>query len=113
MAHPLAHAESSAKKFGGKPADYLAVHNWLDESKAYVSDWRHRAMRHHAEGIFMAERIFGVSIQNSDGKDVPVRYIAEQHVKEDLGRIPTVQDWLSNLMPQPWMRGQRLRQEET
>jgi hypothetical protein len=25
---------------------------------------------------------------------VPVRYVGEQHVKEDLGRIPTAQDWL-------------------
>jgi hypothetical protein len=29
MAHPLKHAESSAKKFGGKPEDYLPIHNWL------------------------------------------------------------------------------------
>jgi hypothetical protein len=34
MAHPLRHAESSARKFGGKPEDYLAIHNWFDESKA-------------------------------------------------------------------------------
>jgi hypothetical protein len=108
MAHPLAHAESSAKKFGGVAADYLAIHSWFDESKAFVSDYRHRAMRHHAEGIFLAEKIFGVSIKNSDGKDVPVRYIGEQHVKEDLGRVPTAQDWFENICPQPWMRGQRL-----
>lgn len=110
MAHPLAHAESSARKFGGKSGDYLAIHNWFDESKAFVSDWRHRAMRHHSEGIFLAEKIFGVSIRNSDGRMVPVRYVGEQHVKEDLGRVPTVQDWLQNLAPQPWMRGQKLPQ---
>jgi hypothetical protein len=63
MAHPLVHAQSSAKKFGGKPEDYLAIHNWFDESKAYFADFRHRALRHHAEGIFLAERIFGVSIK--------------------------------------------------
>jgi hypothetical protein len=28
MAHPFKHAESSAKKFGGKAEDYL-VDNWL------------------------------------------------------------------------------------
>jgi len=33
MAHPLKHAQSSAKKFGGQAEDYLAVHNWFDESK--------------------------------------------------------------------------------
>jgi outer membrane protein OmpA-like peptidoglycan-associated protein len=31
-----------------------------------------------------------------------VRYVAEQHVKEDLGHIPTAQDWLSQIHPQPW-----------
>jgi uncharacterized protein DUF6915 len=34
MAHPLKHDESSTKTFGGKSADYLAIHNWFDESKA-------------------------------------------------------------------------------
>jgi hypothetical protein len=38
MAHPLKHAESSAKKFGGKPDDYLPIHNWFDESKAFLAD---------------------------------------------------------------------------
>jgi hypothetical protein len=62
--------------------------------KHFVADFRHRALRHHAEGIFLAEKLFGVAIINSDGKKVPVRYLGEQHVKEDLGRIPTAQDWL-------------------
>ena len=52
MAHPLKHAQNSARKFGGKPEDYLPIHNWFDESKAFVADFRHRALRHHAEGIF-------------------------------------------------------------
>ncbi len=34
MAHPIKHAESSARRFGGKAEDYLAIHNWFDESKA-------------------------------------------------------------------------------
>ena len=108
MAHPLKHAQNSAKKFGGKAEDYLAIHNWFDESKAFFADFRHRALRHHAEGIFLCERIYGVSIVNSDGTRVPVRYIAEQHIKEDLGRIPTAQDWLSEIHPKPWMYGRRL-----
>ena len=107
MAHPLQHAESSARKFGGKPEDYIAIHNWFDASKAFHADFRHRALRHHAEGVFLCEQIFGMSITNSDGKPVPVRYIGEQHVKEDLGRIPTVQDWLSKIQPERWMYGQR------
>jgi hypothetical protein len=108
MAHPLRHAESSAKKFGGKAEDYLPIHHWFDESKAFFPDFRHRALRHHAEGIFLAEKLFGVTIVNSDGKQIPVRYVGEQHVREDLGSIPTAQDWLRQIKPQRWMHGQRL-----
>ena len=111
MAHPLKHAESSARKFGGKAQDYLPIHNWFDESKAFLADFRHRALRHHAEGIFLAEKLFGVAIVNSDGKQVPVRYVGEQHVREDLGRIPAAQDWLLQIKPQRWMYGQRLDEE--
>jgi len=53
MAHPLKHAQNSARKFGGKPEDYLPIHSWFDESKAFLADFRHRALRHHAEGIFL------------------------------------------------------------
>ena len=111
MAHPLKHAESSARKFGGRAEDYLQIHNCSDESKPFFSDFRHRALRHHAEGIFLAERLFGVAIVNSDGNQVPVRYVGEQHVREDLGRIPTAQDWLLQIKPQRWMYGQRLDEE--
>jgi len=109
VAHPLKHAQSSAKRFGGTTEDYLPIHNWFDESKAFLADVRHRALRHHAEGIFLCEEIFGVSITNSEGKEIPVRYIGEQHVKEDLGRIPSAQDWLTQIKPERWMYGQRLK----
>lgn len=111
MAHPIKHAQSSARLFGGKAEDYLAVHNWFDESKAFLPDFRHRALRHHAEGIFLCEKVFGAAIRNSDGDPVPVRYLGEQHVKEDLGRIPTAQDWLMQIKPQRWMYGQCLGEE--
>lgn len=101
--HPLHHAESSARKYGGKAEDYLPIHNWFDESKAFHGDFRHRALRHHAEGIFLCERLFGVSVRNSAGRDVPTRFIGEQHVKEDIGRIPSASDWLSAIVPQGWM----------
>ncbi len=103
MAHPYHHALSSAKKWGGQAEDYLPIHTWFDASKAFLADFRHRALRHHAEGIFWAEEVFGVTIINSDGKVVPVRFIGEQHVKEDLGWIPTLQDWFKHIRVQPWM----------
>jgi hypothetical protein len=64
---------------------------------------RHRTLRHHAEGIFWAEEKFGVVITNSDGKQVPVRSIGEQHVKEDIGWIPTIKDYLDNMNVVGWM----------
>ncbi len=88
MAHSYHHAVSSARKFGGVPEDYLYVHTWMDGSKLILADFRHRALRHHAEGMFLAEHLFGVTLTNSVGRRVPVRLVAEQHVMEDLGRIP-------------------------
>ena len=103
MAHPYHHALSSVQKWGGKVEDYLPIHDWFDASKAFLADFRHRALRHHAEGIFWCEEVFGHTITNADGKVVPVRFVGEQHVKEDLGWIPTLQDWFKNLRVQPWM----------
>ena len=55
MAHPYHHALSSVKKWGGTVEDYLACHEFFDASKLILADFRHRALRHHAEGIFLLE----------------------------------------------------------
>ncbi len=107
MAHPFHHAESSARRFGGEAREYLQLHQFLDGSKEHMADFRHRALRHHSEGIFMLERLFGTTITLSTGRVLPVRFIGEQHIVEDLGRIPTVADWLLRITPEPWMLGQR------
>ena len=107
MAHPYHHALSSVKKWGGCVEDYLKIHDWFDESKSHMADFRHRALRHHSEGIFMAEQIFGHTITNSDGREVMVRYIGEQHVQEDLGRIPSINDWFRQIKVESWMCGSR------
>ena len=113
MAHCYFHALSSVRKWGGRPEDYLPLHQWFDQSKAILADPRHRALRHHAEGIFMLESIFGATIVNADGRIVPVRLIGEQHVREDLGSIPSFADWARLITPQAWMlRGQRLDESD-
>jgi len=113
MSHPYHHALSSVKKWGGEVDDYLSIHSWFDESKSHMADFRHRALRHHSEGIFMAEKLFGVTLTNSNGRVVPVRAIGEQHVQEDCGKIPTVADWLKCIQPEPWMLrvGKKLEKE--
>jgi hypothetical protein len=103
MSHPLHHSMSSAKKHGGHFEDYLPIHSWFDESKSSFPDMRHRAMRHHSEGIFWCEQIFGTYITNSDGKMVPVRVIGEQHCMEDLGWIPTMRDYLECMSKENWI----------
>lgn len=153
MANPYHHAVSSVKKWGGVPDDYIEIHRWFDESKAHFGDFRHRALRHHTEGIFLMESIFGPTLELSTctkcgehadtgdhrlyppgtgvggrlpdpdrhafvPKVVPTRWVGEQHVVEDLGRLVTVQDWLSCMTPQPWMNRSRklsveLEQEAT
>jgi hypothetical protein len=101
---PWHHAESSAKKFGGKPEEYYPLHDWLDETKQYTGDWTHRALRHHSAGIQWAIEKFGPTIR-AGGKDVPTKFVAEQHVEEDCGFIPTPADWLKILYGHPaeWM----------
>lgn len=102
---PYKHAESSVAKWGGLPTDYIAIHDWFDETKAFTGDWTHRALRHHAAGVQWAIEKFGHAITTSKGRVVPVKLIAEQHVTEDCGFIPTVQDWLVDLKSNPsdWM----------
>jgi len=103
MAHCYYHALSSVRKWGGVAGDYLPLHQWFDQSKAIIADPRHRALRHHAEGIFMLESLFGATIVNADGRTVPVRLVGEQHVREDLGWIPSFADWARLIAPEAWM----------
>jgi hypothetical protein len=101
MAHPHHHSLSSVKKWGGQVSDYELLHAWFNESKAIIADYRHRALRHHAEGIFMLEKLFGTTLRLSSGRLIPTRWVGEQHVREDLGRIPSFADWVRAIRPEP------------
>lgn len=112
MANAYHHALSSMKAWGGEPEDTLAVHLWFDESKKITADFRHRALRHHAEGVWMAETVFGPTVTLSTGRVIPTRWIGERHLKEDFGFIPSFADWAKAIRPAPWMgRGTRLEHE--
>jgi hypothetical protein len=102
---PIVHARLSVRKFGGVPEDYLAIHDFMDSTKAALPDVRHRAVLHSAFGCFLIERVFGTVIKNSDNKEVCVRDIAENHVIEDIGFIPTIERWFRNMPVEPWMAG--------
>lgn len=109
------HAKNSAKKFGGVYTDYLAIHEFMDSSKAHIADMRHRALLHSSFGCFLVERAFGdyetlpdgkifkaPYITNSEGKKVGVRDIAEQHIIEDMGWIPSVADYFKTMKMASW-----------
>lgn len=110
---PWMHARVSQKKFGGHPEDYMPIHDFIDSSKAHLPDMRHRALLHSSFGIYIAERLFGTNIKNSDGRLVSVRDIAEQHVLDDMGTIPTVQDYLKHLPMLPWLGGKKRKLKRT
>ncbi len=102
---PYLHAELSMKRWGGKPEDYLPIHDFFDSSKAHVADMRHRMILHNTFGIFLAERLFGTYITNSDGKKIQVRDVGERHVLEDLGTIPSLDRCLRSMTLETWMGG--------
>lgn len=108
MAKPYFHAQSSAKKYGGKWEDYTEIHEFMDSSKAAFPDNRHRALTHNAWFIgTVLPRVFGETFRRkSDNKIVNTRDIGEQHVLEDykFKFIPTVQDFLQEMDFMPWMQ---------
>lgn len=110
MAKPFVHAISSAKRYGGRPEDYISIHDFMDSSKGAIADNRHRALTHNAWFISnVIERVFGSTMTNSDGKLFSPRDIAEQHVLEDYGKrfIPTAQDFLQEMEFKQWMQNGR------
>lgn len=110
MSKPHIHAQSSARKYGGDPNDYLDIHSFMDSSKAAIPDNRHRALTHNSWFIgVVIERVFGCTRTNSAGKIYSTRQIAEDHVLEDYGGryIPAACDFLSEMEFQPWMDNAR------
>lgn len=98
----VAHAEASAEQFGGLASDYLAIHEVINSSQQVMGDERHAALTHHSFFIALLDRMFGHTIVNTDGTPVAVRAIADKHVRDDFGFIPSPQDWLQHLEFQPW-----------
>lgn len=111
MSNSYFHAQSSSRKWGGEPEDYIEIHEFLDGSKVTFGDVRHRALLHNTWGVWMVQQVFGrvVEVQKKTGglKKVAVREVAENHILEDLGFIPEVGDWLNNMDMKVWMGGKQ------
>ena len=102
---PYLHGRIHAKKYGGTTEDYADIDDFIDSSKAAVPDVRHRAILHSASGSFIVEQMFGRTRVNSAGKEYSPRDVAEDHILQDLGFIPTMEQYLNNMTVQPWMSG--------
>ena len=104
---PWIHAKNSVHRHGGEPEDYQDIHDFIDSTKVAIPDVRHRAVLHNAFGCFLVERIFGHTRKNSEGKTYSPRDIAEEHIQEDLGRIPTLEECFKTmpLLNSLWLGG--------
>lgn len=103
---PFIHAELSAKRFGGVPEDYLDIHELMDSSKAAFPNNAHRVLTHNSWFVVtILPKVFGHQRTNSAGKKYNVKDVGEYHILEDFRMkfIPSVQDYLENLVVQPWM----------
>lgn len=110
MSKPYTHSLSSSRRFGGKPEDYLAIHEFIDQQKIVFPDNRGRALTHNSWFIYsILPRVFGTVVTNSDGKPVSVSLLGEYHVLEDYGGrfIPSPQDWLQEIEFKDWMQNGR------
>ena len=84
---PYQHAVSSAAALGGRWQDYLAIHEFLDSTKAACSDMRHRMILHSVDfGGALTAMLF------PDRDDID--RIVCQHVVEDIGAARTLSEWL-------------------
>lgn len=105
----LVHAKLTVAKHGGTVDDYLPIHEFIDQSKFHLPDVRHRALLHSSFGMDLAMQVFGSYLEierpGHRPKRVPVKGIVEDHILQDLGRIPTVQDYLQHMSIQQWMGG--------
>lgn len=103
---PYIHAELSAKRYGGKPKDYLDIHELMDSSKAAFPNNMHRVLTHNSWFVVtILPKVFGHQRVNSDGRKYNVKDVGEYHILEDFKMrfIPSVQDYLENMVMQDWM----------
>jgi len=71
-------------------AEYLKEkYNWSDEE--------------YKDILSLAADRAGTTILNSDGKKVSVRDIAEQHIVDDMGQIPSVSKYLDGMPFYDWL----------
>lgn len=94
----IEHAKHSVKQFGGKPEDYIKIHEWFDQFRFAVKEPYHNIFLHNTAGIVICEQVFGDTIINSNGGAVFVRDIAESHIVSAVGEMKTPQEWVDTIL---------------
>jgi len=85
---PWWHAKLTAHPRGADWLDDLEVHEFIDSAKTACPDLRHRIVLHNSDlGVSLTEMAFPERV------DCP--HIVCEHVRQDLGSIPTLIDWMA------------------
>ena len=101
---PLQHARVTAHHYGGEWQDWIAIHDWIDRSKAIFPSMQHRMFIHSDFGEWLTVKIHGEAIEAKDGTVIPTRDLFRDHQVEDLGRVVTLAEWLREIDADYWMR---------
>jgi hypothetical protein len=72
-------------------------------------------MYHHTTGVWLCQKIFGrvIRVPKKDVEgftEIPVRLIAEQHILEDLGWLPSPADYIDGMPIKAWMSGSQRKE---
>jgi hypothetical protein len=85
---PWWHAMLTASPRGADWTDDLAIHEFVDSAKTACPDLRHRVVLHNADlGVKLTEMAF-------PGR-ADIAHIVCEHVRQDLGSVPTLIDWMA------------------
>jgi hypothetical protein len=104
---PLQHARIAAHRYGGEWQNWIAIHDWIDRSKAIFPSMQHRMFLHSDFGEWLAIRIHGEALEAKDGTVISTRNLFRDHQVEDLGRVVTLAEWLREIDADYWTRRRR------
>ena len=91
-------------EMGRRRCALSAIHTWFDEFRKRSSPTFAIVLSATTpRGFLWLETIFGTTLSALSGRVIPTRWVGEQHVLEDLGRIPSFADWASAIQPGAWM----------
>src|SRR5262245_21562880 len=104
---PLQHARITAHRYGGEWRDWIAMHDWIDRSKAIFPSMQHRMFLHSDFGGWLTVKIHDEAIRSKSGTVISTHDLFRDHQVEDLGRVVTLAEWLREIDDNYWARRRR------